>query len=313
MKLRPFRYTDMEPLHRLYASLTERMPYHLTVGIEQFARELCVTRYQEDENWDPNAHLTLGAERTGAPIAFMHVSFLAQDARYTRLKAGTGVIRFLFCAPEDSDALRPLLHMALQQAQARDCPDFQALSAYAPLFHNCGASGLTNAWPWIGRALVQEGFEALGRPALAMYCALDNYSRSRLPLPAGADLRFDWVTRIGERDPTEGGYHLFFGEDRAAETMWHFGEKYVQGAGNAHGHLFWLGTNPSYRGQDLGRIILRETLVRMQELGACGSDLRCNIDNFYAHTLYRAEGYEPTDLLWSFKQVHVPRQNDTTP
>ena len=24
-------------------------------------------------------------------------------------------------------------------------------------------------------------------------------------------------------------------------------------------------------------------------------------NNFYAHTFYRAEGYEPNDLLWSFK------------
>ncbi|MBC7807217.1 MAG: GNAT family N-acetyltransferase [Akkermansiaceae bacterium] len=125
----------------------------------------------------------------------------------------------------------------------------------------------------------------------------------RLPLPEGAELRYDWVTRIGERDKTEGGYHILFGEDRAAESMWHFGEKYVRGAGNAHAHLFWLGTNDPYRGRGLGRILLRETLRRAQESGARGSDLRCNIDNFYAHALYRAEGYEPNDLLWAFRLV----------
>ena len=89
--------------------------------------------------------------------------------------------------------------------------------------------------------------------------------------------------------------------------MWHFGEKYAQGTGNVHAHLFWLGTNPPYRGQGLGRLLLRETLARMQELGARGSDLRCNVNNFYAHALYRAEGYEPTDVLWSFKQVSPQR------
>ena len=83
--------------------------------------------------------------------------------------------------------------------------------------------------------------------------------------------------------------------------MWHFGEKYVHGAGNSHVHLFWLGTNEPYRGRGLGKLLLRETLVRTQELGARSSDLRCNINNFYAHALYRAEGYEPNDLLWSFK------------
>lgn len=186
-----------------------------------------------------------------------------------------------------------MLRLLIEATNARGCTDLRALDGYGPLFHNGGLNMLSNAWPWIGRALVQEGFEAYGSPTLAMYCPLDRKPIVRLPLPSGAELRYDWITRIGSRDATEGGYHLFLGEDRAAESMWHFGEKYVTGAGNTHTHLFWLGTNPPHRGKGLGRILLRETLARMQEAGARSSDLRCNINNFYAHTLYRAEGYEP--------------------
>jgi len=278
------------------------MPHHLVVSEEQFTQELTTTRYQEDEFWDTDAHLALVAERAGCIVAFASASFLRQDALYTDLKAGSGIIRFLFATPEDGDALRTIVRIIIDTAQVRACPDLQALGAYGPLFHNCGASGLSNAWPWVGRALAQEGFETQGWPALSMYCPLDSVARLSLPLPQGATLRSDWVTRIGERDETEGGYHIFFGEDRAAESMWHFGEKYVRGAGNSHVHLFWLGTNTPYRGRGLGRILLRETLIRAQEAGARGSDLRCNINNFYAHALYRAEGYEPNDLLWSFKR-----------
>lgn len=302
MIIRPLRSSDLEPLHALYTALIALMPHQIAVGAEQFANELTATRYQGDEFWDISAHLALVAERAGQPVAFANAGFLERDARYTNLKAGAGMIRFLLAAPEDADALRSIIHVIVETAQARECVDLQALANYGPLFHNCGISSLSNAWPWIGRALMQEGFATQGWPALAMYCPLDQVTRERLPLPKGAELRYDWVTRIGERDDTEGGYHILFGEDRATESMWHFGEKYVNGAGNAHVHLFWLGANDPYRGRGLGRILLRETLVRAQELGARGSDLRCNINNFYAHALYRAEGYEPNDLLWSFKQ-----------
>ncbi len=302
MHIRPLRSSDYEPLHSIYNTLTALMPHHLPVGLEQFVEELTITRYQEDEFWDADAHVALVAERAGNPIAFAHASFLKKEARYSNLKAGAGVVRFLFAQPEEADALRALIRIIIEQANIRDCNDLRALDGYGPLFHNCGASGLSNAWPWIGRALVQEGFETVGYPALALYRPLNDKPITRLPMPTEAELRFDWVTRIGERDDTEGGYHIFFGNDRAAESMWHFGEKYVRGTGNRHAHLFWLGTNEPYRGHNLGRILLRESLVRMQELGARGSDLRCNISNFYAHAIYRAEGYEPNDLLWSFKQ-----------
>ena len=302
MQIRPFRSSDIEPLHSLYLSLTKLIPFHLVVSAEQFAQELTTTRYQEDEFWNANADLSLVAERAGQPVAFLHASFLEQDARYRRLKAGTGIIRFLFSSPQDADALRALVKAAVDAAKTQHCSDFQALSGYGPLFHNCGASGLPNAWPWVGRVLTQEGFETLGWPALAMYRPLDQVKIARLPLPVGAELRSDWVTHIGQRDETEGGYHILFGKDRAAESMWHFGEKYVRGEGSSHAHLFWLGTNEPHRGKGLGRILLRETLARVQELGARGSDLRCNVNNFYAHALYRAEGFEPNDLLWSFKQ-----------
>ncbi|MGC4046832.1 MAG: GNAT family N-acetyltransferase [Armatimonas sp.] len=301
MQIRPLRPSDLEPLHALYRKLLGLMPHQLPISVEQFTQELITTRYQEDENWSQEAEFPLVAERAGEPVAFLHASFLEQDARYRNFKAGTGLIRFLFSAPEDSEALRLLVRAAVEESQRRECSDFQALSAYGPLFHNCGINALSNAWPWVGRALHQEGFETLGWPTLAMYLSLDRPLPPRLPLPPGAELRYDWVTRIGERDATEGGYHVFIGEDRAAESMWHFGGKYVRGAGNAHVHLFWLGTNDPHRGKGLGKLLLRETLIRAQELGARSSDLRCNTNNFYAHSLYRAEGYEPNDLLWSFK------------
>lgn len=187
----------------------------------------------------------------------------------------------------------------VERARARACPIFRALASHGPLLHNCGCGALTNAWPWVGRSLVQSGFNIEGRPALGMRCDLTNSAHGTLP--EGAELCEGWTTRIGELDSHEGGLHIFVGEDRAAETMWHFGEKYVVGAGHRHAHLFWLGTNDPHRGKGLGRAILRETLASVYDLGARASDLRCDPDNFYAHALYRAEGYEPVDLLWSFR------------
>lgn len=284
----------------LYSSLLAYLPYYSPVGLTQFAEELTVSRHTAGEHWEPDADCVLVVEEAGAPVAFVHASFLASDAHYSDLKAESGMLRFALAAPEHTDALRALVRVVMEAARLRGCPIVRAFAGYAPLFHNYGQSAVSNAWPWIARSLVQEGFATLGRPALAMFCSL-NQTVERLPLPEGADLRYDWVTRIGERDDTEGGFHIFFGPDRAAESMWHFGEKYVQGAGNTHAHLFWLGTNEPYRGQGLGRILLRETLARAQELGARTSDLRCNVDNFYAHSLYGAVGYEPCDLLWAFQ------------
>ena len=301
MQIRPLRPADLEPLHALYLSQTALMPGALTVGLEQFASELTTTRYQENEHWDGEC-VALVAERWGQPVAFGSVSFLLQNARYKSLQAGTGIIRFLFSAAPETESLRAVIRALQGIAASRSCNDLRAFDAYTPLFYNHGASGLSNAWAWVARSLTQQGFETIGHPALAMQCDLNKVERSPLPLPTSAVLRGDYVTRIGERDATEGGLNLYFDGNRAAETMWHFGEKYVAGAGNEYVHLFWLGTNEPYRGQGLGRILLREALVRAQKLGARRSGLTCNLSNFYAHSLYRAEGYEPCDLLWSFQK-----------
>ncbi len=49
---------------------------------------------------------------------------------------------------------------------------------------------LTNAWPWIGQALVSEGFQPAGLPSLGMQHDL-NVTLTVLPLPDNAELRFD--------------------------------------------------------------------------------------------------------------------------
>ena len=94
---------------------------------------------------------------------------------------------------------------------------------------------------------------------------------------------------------------LYVGEKRAAEVMWHFGGKYVDGLDTKTAYLFWLGTNAPYRGQGLGRAMLRAALVSMVDAGAKATCLRCRPDNFAAHAVYRAEGYEVSDLLWEFR------------
>jgi len=300
MIVRPIEPRDLEPLYQVYLPLTLRLPPHtLVVDLEQFVSELGATRYQGDERWAPEAHLALVAEEAGEIVAFAHASYLVGDALYSGGKAGEGMVRFLFSAPDRGDALRALLVPMVERARSRGCPTFRALASHGPLFHNCGCPALSNAWPWVGRALVQSGFETDGRPALGMRCDLTNATHA--VLSDGAEFREGWMTRIGVRDANEGGLHVFASEDRAAETMWHFGEKYVQGAGHGHAHLFWLGTNDPHRGKGFGRAILRESLARVYDLGARTSDLRCDPNNFYAHALYRAEGYEPVDLLWSFR------------
>jgi ribosomal protein S18 acetylase RimI-like enzyme len=299
VNVRALKSSDLEPLYNLYLSSARKLPSHPIAGFEQFAAELGTTRYQEDEHWDSEAHLVLVAEWVGNLVAYGNASWLNKDARYSSGKAGEGMARFLFCAPEHGDALRRVLSPMLERARARECPIFRALAADSPLFHNCGCSALTNSWPWVGRALVQEGFVTEGLPALGMRAELTDGTHAKLT--EGAEFREDWTTRIGVRDGNEAGLHVFVGEDRAAETMWHFGEKYVGGAGHSHVHLFWLGTNVPHRGRGFGRGILRETLARAYAQGARTSDLRCSPSNFYAHALYRAEGYVPADLLWSFR------------
>lgn len=63
MHIRPVRPSDLEPLHILYNSLTMLMPQHLVVGGEQFASELTITCYQEDEFWEKDAHLIVNHHR----------------------------------------------------------------------------------------------------------------------------------------------------------------------------------------------------------------------------------------------------------
>jgi GNAT superfamily N-acetyltransferase len=299
MTVRTFDPSDLEPLYRLYLLLARKMPPHPITSLDQFSVELGTTRYQEDERWDPGDHLALVATAAGEVVAFAHVSYLLEDALYSGGKTNEGMVRFLFCAPDEGDAMEAVLAPMVERARKRECPTFRALASHGPLFHNCGCGALSNAWPWVGRALFKSGFETEGRPALGMRCDLTNGEHSQLP--SGAEYQEGWTTRIGLRDESEGGLHIYVGEDRAAETMWHFGEKYVEGAGNNHAHLFWLGTNNPHRGRGLGRSILRETLARVYDAGARTSDLRCDPNNFYAHALYRAEGYEPVDLLWSFR------------
>lgn len=276
------------------------MPHHPPVGLEPFAEGL-LSAVWPDEVFAADAHTVVVAEKAGRPAAFAHASFLDEKANYSDLEAGGGVLRFVIAGPQETDACRAVIRAIVEEAHVRQCPDLRALlPQYGPMFHNYGNCGLSNAWPWIGRCLMQEGFQTLGLPALAMYRRLDD-PIERLPLPEGAELRYDWVTRIGVRDEWEGGHHLFFGDDRAAETMWYFGEKFVRGLGTSALYLFWLGANDPYRGRGLGRFLLREALATGQEAGARETCLRARMDNFFAHAIYRAEGYEPNDLLWQFQ------------
>ena len=76
MQIRPLQPSDIEPLHAIYSVLIRLMPHPLFVSVEQFARELTTTRFQEDEFWNRDADLPLVAERAGEPVAFVHASFL---------------------------------------------------------------------------------------------------------------------------------------------------------------------------------------------------------------------------------------------
>jgi len=289
---------DLEPLHQLYSSLADLLPHHPKVGLEQFAAE--IVPHNADDAFDPDGSLSLVAERAGRPVAFASTSFLQGDARHSSLKAGAGVLRFVLASDKDGDACRTVIRAVVAESKARRCLDLRALMAqYGPRFHNYGDCGLSNAWPWIGRALTSEGFEAFW-PTLALYRPTRGPIQ-RLPLPADADLRFEWVSRVGTPGEWEGGYHLHVGEERAAEVMWRFGGKYVDGLDTKTAYLFWLGTNAPYRGQGLGRAMLRAALVSMVDAGAKATCLRCRPDNFAAHAVYRAEGCEVSDLLWEFR------------
>lgn len=299
MSIWEYQPSDAQAVHQLYLRLAELLPPQPPVSLEQFVEETLFGRLYETMTWAADGGAAFVAMNAGNVVAYAEASFLPEQG-FGNHAAGTGFITLLFADPSQPEACRAVLRAVIEAARARGCPELRALDGYGPRFHQWDHNGLSNAWPWIGRALVQEGFETIGWPALSLHASLETMPEP-LPCPEGAELRYDWVTRLGDRDNTEGGLHLFVGTDRAAESMWHFGEKYIRKAGNHHAHLFWLGTNEPYRGRGFGRFLLRESLARAWEAGARETSLRCRMDNFYAHTLYRDAGYELKDVLWSFR------------
>ena len=242
MKIHLLQSSDTEPLHRLYSSLIARMPHHLPVSLEQFAIELTsITWTHQPHAFLPEGEIAWVAESAGEPVAFALGSFLTEDGELSDMKAGTGVLRFVFAAPAHGEECRALIREVVKHSRSLGHHAFRALPGYyGPLFHNNGSARLSNAWPWIGQWLMREGFQPYGNSSLSLYRSLTE-ALELLLLPSDANLRYDWVTRIGMRDEWEGGYHIFVGEDRAAEVMYYFGEKFVQGAGTKSVYLFWLG------------------------------------------------------------------------
>ena len=117
--VRPLAPDDLEPLHELYSSLTDLLPHHPKVGLEQFAAEIVPP--VADDAFDPEGNLSLVAERAGRPVAFASTSFLQADAHRSNMKAGAGVLRFVLAGDKDGDACRTVIRAVVAEAEARRC------------------------------------------------------------------------------------------------------------------------------------------------------------------------------------------------
>lgn len=304
MNIRPLQPSDLEPLHRLYTSLVAFLPHHPVVSLDQFVSDLTsITWDHQPDAFLPAGEVAWVAEKAGVPVAFALASFLHQDGEMTDMKAGAGVLHFFFAAPEYGAECRALLRAIIEHSKGLGHKHFRALPEYyGPRFHNYGGARLSSAWPWLGQWLIREGFQTYGGPSLSLYRPLVT-APEPLPLPADAELRYDWVTRIGVRDAWEGGFHIFVEDERAAEVMYYYGEKFVKRAGTKSVYIFWLGTNPPFRGRGFGRLLLRQALITAYAAGAREACLRTGPNNFDALNIYRAEGFVPDDVLWEFQHT----------
>lgn len=302
MNVRPLNQADIEPLHELYGSLAALMPHQPEVGSKQFREQLLsITSDKQPQVFLAQSDIALVAEQEGQIVAFGAGALLQQDGELSSMKAGTGLLRFIFARPQHARACRAVIRALVEHGKALGCQQFRALSGYyGPPFHNNGGAMLSNAWPWIGQCLSREGFQTRGLPSLSLHRSLGGPLEA-LPLPSDAHLRRDWETRIGARDEWEFGYHIFIGDRRAAETMCYYGEKFVRSVGKGTVYVFWLGVNEGFRGLGLGRILLRQALVEAQQAGAREATVRTGCHNFDALAIYRAEGFVPDDVLWEFE------------
>lgn len=301
MQIRVLVENDMERLHELYNRLVERVPCHPRVSLPQFREELRRTTSIEREGvFLPAGDIALVAERHGALLGLAMGAFLQEKGKYA--PAATGLVRFVMSLPWEEEACRQLIHGVVEHLQTLDPERVRAMPYwYGPVFYNTGCGRLTGAWPWVGHALMREGFDVLDQYGTEVRMRRRIRSKPLPPeLPEGAQIRP--ATTFGYRAGPEFEHTtaLYLNGERAAECRGLYSENFVRGTGNKCLYIDYVEVQERFKGRGLGRVMVQEALCAAYDAGATESTLTADATNFAAMNLYRSENYEPIDLLFEF-------------
>lgn len=313
IRIEPMVAADLLPLHLMYNRLVERVPFHPRVGLAQFREELLRTTYSEKVGvFLPAGEVALVARRVdeGAErIVGLALGAMTQEqAKFAA--AGTGMIRFILALPEEDAACELLIHGVLEHLHSFAPEHVRAMPYwYGPGFYNLGCGRLTGAWPWIGHALMRQGFQVLEqygteiRMRRRVHSNPVGTSSGGGPVgefPRGSELRrLPAFSRAGPE--FEHWYDLYIDGEKAGESHSLFAENYIRGHGKQRLDMTYLEVKEKFQGRGLGRIMLREAIATAYEAGSTEVTLTTDATNFAAMNLYRSEEFEPVDMLFEFE------------
>lgn len=304
MKIRPFRESDCDDLHRLYRRQTADLPFHHNVRRDQFRSDLFTTRFiRNPDDHHKQSRIALVAENGGQIRAFVSGGLVINGDEV--VPSGTGYVQAIIAEPSSSAAVKALLRRVVTHVRRYRPKKIVAHDGcLCPVFFADSAGNLPSRWSWIGQCLLDVGFKVTGR-LLRLAAPLNG---SRRPVQPPGDLRLLHVT------------HDAFGFDERYDfgcvllkPPYKYGDGVVW-CGNFYSGVFVKGTayrslymnyftilDDACRGKGLGRLVLQHCLYEAQQRGAKCASLLTDFDNLIAQNLYQSEGFEVIDAMHSFE------------
>jgi GNAT superfamily N-acetyltransferase len=287
MEIVPYQPTHLPGLYEVYRQATDNVPHcRFFPSLDHTGRALAQAQQSGASLLVAESHGAVRGIATLRPVA------PARDG-VAQLEI-TGLF-----APEEATATE-LLQACLSRAEgARRVVAFPAEHCHCPLpGYNAGWDGLSDAMPWIARALARHGFAPTNRE-LHLECVAPHFPPAPMPAPPG----------VAMVEGTDDGYlaiRAMAGDQEAGICLFMMLSKYSDHPeAGAWGYVDWLHVAEAQRRRGLGRHLMTWALRRLWELGCRGCWLTTGSENWQAQPLYLSLGFEILDTSSSWEKILI--------
>lgn len=304
-KIRCMNPEDISGIYQLYLAVQRTYPVlNIVASIEQFTSQLMLPRLYSPDDWfHPDADIQLVAEEDNRIVAYASGRILQQGDFL--LESNTALIQIVLARREHRQQVHQVIKYLLAHFLAFNPREVHAFnSMVSPIFWGQLTGAMSSSWAWIAEALSANGFA----PQEISYCLwldLTNRAIDTPQFPDGFTIEAaqtyvnDYLA--GLRSEFNTGYALHHNGEFAGWCGNFYAGAFVEGTNYDYLYTHWFTIAEQFRGQGLGRMLLRYALSQAKRKDTKGALLLTDAKNFIAQDLYFDEGYQLLDTMVWFR------------